>query len=172
MEHGPPPGSRSAAAAARQGRVGVGLRTRRFAWNATPDTPALPRWLDAVETSARRMACQGGLDEDACHYLAVAVREALVNAVRHGRRTGEPAQVDVSLERRADGRLLVVVRDRGPGFDPRGVPDPLAPENIVRNGGRGIYLMRHFADRVVYSFPRGGGTLVRLEKRLPGREPG
>jgi serine/threonine-protein kinase RsbW len=65
-----------------------------------------------------------------------------------------------------------VVRDRGPGFDPRGVPDPLAPENIARNGGRGIYLMRHFADRVVYSFPRGGGTLVRLEKRLPGRERG
>lgn len=170
MEPGSPPGARSAAAVARQGRVGTGLRTRRFAWNGTPDTPELPRWLDAVETSARRMARQGGLDADACHYLAVAVREALVNAVRHGRRAGEAAQVDVSLERRADGRLVIVVRDRGPGFDPRCVPDPLAPQNLVRNGGRGVYLMRHFADRVVYSFPREGGTLVRLEKRLPRGE--
>ncbi len=41
--------------------------------------------------------------------------------------------------------------------------------NRFKPSGRGIYLMRHFADRVVYSFPRGGGTLVRLEKRLPGR---
>jgi serine/threonine-protein kinase RsbW len=61
------------------------------------------------------------------------------------------------------------VRDRGPGFDPAIVPDPLAEENVGRGTGRGLFFMRRFADRVLFSFPRKGGVVVRLEKDLKRR---
>jgi len=57
------------------------------------------------------------------------------------------------------------VRDQGPGFDPEQVPDPLAEENLARGGGRGLFYMRRFTDRVSFVFPRRGGSVVRLVKK-------
>ena len=55
--------------------------------------------------------------------------------------------------------------DQGQGFDPSTVADPLAPENLLRAYGRGIFFMRQFMDEVTHSFPVKGGTLVRMVKR-------
>jgi serine/threonine-protein kinase RsbW len=90
----------------------------------------------------------------------VALREAIVNALSHGRGA---ANVFIRLARK--GLLVMTVRDRGPGFDPSRVPDPLAPENLAKGSGRGLFYMRHFTDRVSFSFPKCGGAVVRLEKK-------
>jgi serine/threonine-protein kinase RsbW len=58
------------------------------------------------------------------------------------------------------------VRDQGKGFDPSTIPDPVAPENILKVDGRGIFFMRSFMDEVTYTFPRRGGTVVRMVKRI------
>jgi serine/threonine-protein kinase RsbW len=64
------------------------------------------------------------------------------------------------------GSLSVEVSDQGQGFDPERVGDPLAEENLLKTDGRGIFFMRSFMDEVSYTFPKGGGTTVRMRKRL------
>lgn len=133
-----------------------------------PDHEGSPcDWVDTVEARAVGMGLSSGLDGDSVYYLGVALREALVNALRHGRRADGRAWVSVGLRLLRSGRLVMTVRDRGRGFDPAAVPDPCAPENARRSCGRGLFYMRQFVDRLSFSFPRRGGALVRLEKHLP-----
>jgi serine/threonine-protein kinase RsbW len=123
-------------------------------------------WVDEVTEAVGREAARQGLDEDAIYYLSAALREALWNALDHGRnRRGEP-WVDVDVGCECGRKLVVTVRDRGPGFNPRRVPDPCDPGHCERPRGRGLFFMRHFTDRVSFAFPPRG-SLVRLEKRLP-----
>jgi serine/threonine-protein kinase RsbW len=82
--------------------------------------------------------------------VRVAVWEALVNAIEHGN-GGDPAkQVRVSYVV-LQGVVLAEVEDEGPGFDPAQVPDPRDPENLERQGGRGLLLMRHCMDLVTHN---------------------
>jgi serine/threonine-protein kinase RsbW len=122
--------------------------------------------LEMVQTALHHVAAMAGFGEDATHYMSVAVREAVVNAMKHGNAMNEDKRVGVVLELRPE-ELEVSVRDHGTGFAPEDVPDPLAPENLLKANGRGIFFMRSFMDEVSYSFPRGGGTLVTMVKRLP-----
>ena len=96
--------------------------------------------------------------------IGMALREALANAIKHGNRQDEKKRVFVrfTIHRRS---LEVEVRDEGTGFDPQAVPDPLAPENLLKAYGRGIFFMRQFMDEVTHSFPPKGGTTVRMVKR-------
>jgi len=122
-------------------------------------------WVDHVEALAVRIAVAGGLDEEGARFLGVAVREALMNALTHGR--GRVRRVAVSF-RVVDGPALVItIRDRGPGFDLKTLADPLRPENLERGSGRGLFYMRRFADELRFAFPAPGGTIAQLLKRLP-----
>ena len=122
-------------------------------------------WLEHVEALAVRIARGGGLDEDGAHFLGVAVREALMNAISHGR--NHRRRVAVSFRVVEGPALLITVRDRGPAFDPKSVTDPLSPENQERGSGRGLFYMQRFVDEVRFAFPTRGGTVARLLKRLP-----
>jgi serine/threonine-protein kinase RsbW len=66
-----------------------------------------------------------------------------------------------------DGVLTVRVRDQGEGFDPDTLADPLAPENLLKASGRGIFLIRSFMDDVQLRNAPEGGMEVRMIKRLP-----
>jgi serine/threonine-protein kinase RsbW len=108
-----------------------------------------------------------GMDEDARHWIDIAVREAVANAIKHGN-AQDPAKqvhVDVSLD---DENLVIQVQDEGPGFDPSHLEDPLAPENLLKPNGRGIFYMKSFMDEIQYTIRPGGGTVVTLRKRVPG----
>lgn len=121
--------------------------------------------IDVVQTILTHLAALVPFDEDAAHYMSVAVREAVINAIKHGNRLDESKRVaiDFALHPRA---LEIKVRDEGQGFDLDQVPDPLAEENLLKAYGRGIFFMRSFMDEVSYTFPSRGGTVVRLVKRL------
>jgi serine/threonine-protein kinase RsbW len=122
--------------------------------------------LDVVQTVLVQLCAIVGFDDEAQHYMSVAVRESVVNAIKHGNRQDESKRVHVqfTVHERA---LEVEVRDEGRGFDPAGVADPLAPENLLKAYGRGIFFMRQFMDEVTHSFPPKGGTVVRMLKRVP-----
>jgi serine/threonine-protein kinase RsbW len=126
-------------------------------------------WVDALEELTVLIATAGGLSCDRACDFGLAVREGLVNALKHG--TEASRRVVVAFRLLGGPTLEVTVRDGGPGFDPGAVPDPRSPENLARGCGRGVFYMRQFADEVTFSFPRRGGTVTRLRKRLPERGP-
>ncbi|MFD5513586.1 anti-sigma factor antagonist [Streptomyces sp. NPDC127051] len=94
--------------------------------------------------------------------LLLAVREGLVNAIRHGCAGDPDLQVSVGLTAATGGEVTVRIQDPGPGFVPGACPDPTGPEERWRSHGRGLFLMRHLADQVQYAFPSDGGSVLTL----------
>jgi serine/threonine-protein kinase RsbW len=111
-----------------------------------------------------------GLDDEAIHWVGVAVRESVINAIKHGNDNDERKRVHVeftSLNDDTPPGIAIRVRDEGPGFDPSTLPDPLAPENLLKASGRGIFLIRSFMDELVVQRAPEGGMEVRMIKRCP-----
>lgn len=128
----------------------------------------LPSTLESVERceqEAEQFAQQAGFSEDDISNIAMAVRECSVNAVMHGNQYSAEKTVQFAMEMRGS-ELRVVIGDQGAGFDPENLPDPLAPENILRGSGRGIFLSRAFMDEVHFR-KLNPGTEITLTKRLP-----
>jgi serine/threonine-protein kinase RsbW len=125
--------------------------------------------LDFVQMVCDRMGQMGGLDEDAVHWIGVAVRESVINAIKHGNRedVDKLVTVEFTFTPVTDPRELVVrVLDQGQGFDPEEIADPLAPENLLKASGRGIFFMRSFMDDVTLRRASEGGMEVRMVKKL------
>ena len=125
--------------------------------------------VDFVQVVSDRVAQLGGMEEDAVHWIGVAVRESVINAIKHGNREdeGKLVTVEFSFTPVTDpSELIVRVVDEGEGFDPQEVADPLAPENILKSSGRGIFFMRSFMDDVVLRRGATGGMEVRMVKKL------
>jgi serine/threonine-protein kinase RsbW len=125
--------------------------------------------LEMVQTVLTHLTGMLRLDEDAAHYVSVAIRESVVNAIKHGNRGDAAKRVAVEFLLHPSA-LEVKVHDEGAGFDPGAVPSPLAEENLLKAHGRGIFFMRSFMDEVTYAFPARGGTVVRMLKKLPVAE--
>jgi len=121
--------------------------------------------LPDVQTALDRITEAAGMNSDAAINVGVAVRESVVNAIKHGNGFDAAKQVHVSLIV-DDDALEIVVRDEGTGFDPDSVPDPFAEENLLKPDGRGMLMMKSFMDAVQFTFPASGGTVVRMRKRL------
>ena len=125
--------------------------------------------LDLIQIVSDRLSALAGLDEDATHWVGVSVRESVINAIKHGNRF-DPAKivtVDFAIESDvAPQQLVIRVTDEGEGFDPVEVADPLAPENLLRSSGRGIFFMRSFMDDVQLKRAPEGGMKVRMVKKL------
>jgi serine/threonine-protein kinase RsbW len=123
--------------------------------------------IELVQVVLRDSLERLGMGEDARHWVDLAVREALANAIKHGNEENPSKQVHVGLE--VEGEEVVIrVEDEGTGFDPAQVVDPLARENILKTNGRGILFMEKFMDQIQYGAGPGGGTMVTLRKRLTG----
>jgi len=121
--------------------------------------------IELVQMTIDETLRESGASEEHRHWIGLALREAVANAIKHGNRleAGKRVVVGVWL---GDAEIEIRVSDEGNGFDPGGVGDPLAPENRFRVDGRGIFYMRKFMDEVDYSFAPGGGTIVTLRKHL------
>lgn len=118
--------------------------------------------VEIVEETAEKFARNAGFDEDTASQIAMVSREAAVNAIVHGNKYDPTKHVNASFEI-TDKELTIQIADEGPGLDPEGIPDPLAPENILRSSGRGIFLMRAIMDEVHFRMLHPG-TEIRLVK--------
>jgi serine/threonine-protein kinase RsbW len=128
--------------------------------------------LDCVQVVSDHVGRTLELDDDTQHFVGVAIRESVINAIRHGNRNDASKRVFVefSTERRADAvHFTIRVRDEGEGFDPSAVADPLAPENLLKPSGRGIFLIRSFMDDVQLVNAPEGGMEMRMLKRVKSR---
>jgi serine/threonine-protein kinase RsbW len=125
----------------------------------------IPSQIDMVEplvSRAMRTMTEHKCVNGQAAAAELSLREALANAILHGNRQHADKRVQLDCFHESDGCMLVVVRDEGKGFDPATVRDPTLPENILRPGGRGIYLIRRFMDEVDYL---NGGRELRMRKR-------
>jgi serine/threonine-protein kinase RsbW len=133
------------------------------------EMPSSFHLLDLVQALSDRMSAIAGLDEDSTHWVSVSVRESVINAVKHGNRENPDKHVTVefTLAPRTDpDEFSVTVLDEGDGFDFEEVGDPLAPENLLKSSGRGIFFMRNFMDDVAITRRPEGGMSVRMVKKL------
>ena len=125
--------------------------------------------VSEVEAAADKLAEEAGLNEDDRFHVAMAVREAAVNAVLHGNDYDPSKQITVSLENTGSA-LVFTIADEGKGLDPDTLPDPLSPENLLRGTGRGIFLIRSFMDEVHFRQLHPGTELTLVKKLAPAGE--
>lgn len=141
---------------------------------ATPPGPIV-LWLSSryenIELAQAALAhvCRlRGIDSEMEHWIGMALREGVANAVKHGNRLDPDKRVLVKFDGTGDD-LTIVIGDEGSGFDPERISDPLAPENQMKTSGRGIFYIRTFMDDVAFSRGEGGGTVLTMRKDLSKR---
>lgn len=121
-----------------------------------------PNNLITVEEFVNYFAKDLGLNDDQLSVLLLAVTEATTNAIIHANKCDLSKLVTIHAHIE-DSRLIVKVKDEGKGFDPSTVPDPTEPENLLKDSGRGVYLMKVYMDEVRYNMtPTGTETILVL----------
>ena len=140
-----------------------GRRTVRLEFNSVFEM------VDFVQIVSDHMGRSVGLDEDSLHWVGVAIRESVINAIKHGNRHDATKHVFVEFEATTEDvvpELSIRVRDQGEGFEPEEVANPLAPENLLKSSGRGIFLIKNFMDDVQLQRAPEGGMEIRMVKRV------
>lgn len=124
--------------------------------------PATPASIPKVSAGVKQLLETKHWSEAELMKVELALEEALANAIRHGCK-GDPAKkVQCSVACDAAGELLIVIRDPGTGFDATKVPDPLDDDNLLKPGGRGVFLINELMDEVAFA---DGGREVQMRKR-------
>lgn len=126
--------------------------------------PSTLKKLVTVERFAEKFANKNGLTEEEKDNLAIAVTEAVNNAIVHGNKSDHSKKVHVEFSISAN-ELRAVIRDEGNGFDPNNLSNPTDPENLLKESGRGIFILRSLMDDVSFSFS-SKGTKIILTKKL------
>ncbi len=99
-------------------------------------------------------------NQEKFHNILVATTEAVINAIQHGNKNDLNKKVFLSVEA-FDKKIIVVVQDEGAGFDPSNLEDPRTPENLLKERGRGIFIIRQLSDSVSIN-SGGNGTILEM----------
>jgi serine/threonine-protein kinase RsbW len=122
-----------------------------------------PNNLIIVEEFVNYFAVEIGLDEEKINGLLLAVTEATTNAIIHGNKNNSLKLVRIYVDVE-NSTLKIRIKDEGKGFDPSLVPDPTNPENLLKDSGRGLYLMRVYMDEMnINVTPEGTETILKLK---------
>lgn len=111
--------------------------------------PSLLENIRIVESFIDNAKAKYALDDDIYGNIMIAVIESVNNAIVHGNNADKEKNVDLSLLFDEE-QIRFIIKDQGNGFNINDLPDPTAPENLERAGGRGIFLMKHLADEVSF----------------------
>ncbi|MBI1770042.1 MAG: ATP-binding protein [Bacteroidetes bacterium] len=126
--------------------------------NISIQIPSLSENIRIIESFIDNAKEKYRLNDDIYGNIMIAVTEAVNNAIRHGNKDNSSKNVTLSLSLE-DGLIKFKVQDEGDGFNYHHLPDPTAPENISKPGGRGIFLMKHLSDEVDF---KENGKVVEL----------
>jgi serine/threonine-protein kinase RsbW len=123
--------------------------------------------LDAVQHLVEQATKEFNLTEEIAYWIELSVSESMINAIRHGNKS-DPNKA-ATLKISSDGCAIeIVVEDEGLGFKLEDLADPTDAQNLLKPSGRGILIIRSFMDEVNLTMREGGGTRLRMLKKLPG----
>jgi len=107
------------------------------------------------------------LSDELAHWIELTISESMINAIQHGNKS-DPTK-EASLKISSDGNMIeIIVEDEGRGFTLDKIADPTDGANLLKPSGRGILIIRSFMDEVVLSQREGGGSRLRMVKKLRG----
>ena len=118
--------------------------------------------IQIVEAKAEKIAQRLGFSEDECDSLAIAVTEIVANAINHGNKRNKQKSVYVKFIIK-NNTFEIHVKDEGEGFDPNEIADPLKPENILKDSGRGVFIVKALVDDVKYKFDKTGTKVILIK---------
>jgi len=124
-------------------------------------------YLDEVEAVTVKISNELKFDSSSADDLSISVTEMFNNAVEHGNKN-DPNKTVTLTYTRTESHLIISIRDEGSGFAPEKIKDPLAPENLLAENGRGIYLVKNLMDNMIFNISELG-TEILLYKKLPGK---
>ncbi|MDZ7765366.1 MAG: ATP-binding protein [Melioribacteraceae bacterium] len=128
------------------------------------EIPSDPELMPEVEQFILDVAKKVNLNEDKYNSISLAVAEAISNSIKHGNKNDKTKKVNIKIKTE-DDKLIVILKDQGKGFDPADIPDPTQPENILKDSGRGLFIMRSLLDDLRYNFTPDGTEII-LEIKL------
>lgn len=105
--------------------------------------------IDRLTEFVNRISNEAKLNHEKEHQIMLVLSEAVTNAILHGNKRDPEKTVELTAKI-TSGTITLTVADQGAGFDYNKVPDPRKQENLLKTGGRGVWLIREFADRVAY----------------------
>lgn len=114
-----------------------------------------PNNLITIEEFVNYFAKDLGLSEEQLSVLLLAVTEATTNAIIHANKC-DPSKLVRIHAQIENSKLVIRIKDEGKGFDPTKLPDPTEPENLLKDSGRGVYLMKVYMDEVKYNVTPSG----------------
>jgi len=133
-----------------------------------PDGIAIPSstdYLADVDQYLEGKFSEAGVDGSIITDIAISVSELVNNAINHGNGSDASKEVDIRYSV-TPSELRVVVCDQGTGFEIEKVADPIDDDNLLREVGRGIFIIRSFVDEVNVTRAPSGGTCVEIVKKL------
>lgn len=123
-----------------------------------------PDLMPEIESLVLDAAIKSGLNEEKYNNISLAVAEAISNSMKHGNKNDKSKKVTITVQA-DDEKMIVTLKDEGNGFNPQDIPDPTQPENILKDSGRGIHIMRSLLDDVRFNFTPNGTEII-LEIQL------
>lgn len=126
--------------------------------------PSDPEYLSDVDTFLEAVLRGFGADESVIADIAISVSEIVNNAMLHGNKSSSDKAVTIRVNH-SNGSVKISVSDEGYGFDPDAIDDPLAEENLLKEVGRGIFIVRSLMDSVNIE-ATGTGTTITINKDI------
>jgi len=138
-----------------------------FIWKMNPPQmlrlSSDPKNVECIEPFVEKLVEKYKITPDTYGNILISLTEAVNNAIRHGNGEDENKTVQVSIQQVSKSKIAFQITDEGPGFDYESVPDPTLPENLLKIGGRGVFLMRQLCDNVLY---HNNGSTVEIQFNL------
>ncbi|MGK9477229.1 ATP-binding protein [Melioribacter sp. OK-6-Me] len=130
--------------------------TEKICYKEIPSDRSL---LPALDEFIIGVAKDAGLSEDKFNNLSLSFSEAVSNSIIHGNKNDPDKRIRITVKV-DDSKMIIIIKDQGKGFNLDSIPDPTKPENLLKESGRGIHIIKSFVDELRYNFTSEGTETI------------
>jgi serine/threonine-protein kinase RsbW len=119
--------------------------------------------LQMVEEFTEKILRQTSFSDDDIDSIAISITEIISNAILHGNKGDKNKKVDISFQLESDA-IIISVKDEGPGFDINNIDNPIEPQNLLKDSGRGVFIVKALMDKIEFEAKNNGLTVIMMKK--------